>query len=294
MFCIACGRQMSEADKFCSQCGTRRAVIPSDAVVASPPPPPSDARPEKPAPAPQRTIRSTAEIMPIRMQRASIPPPPVQEVDEVVPEEPEVAQSAVPWPMEEERAPRFAAQEPTPVMPPEPVRQAAPPVSEPVPLRQAHPPAAERYAGVPFAAPVDSHEVGHERRKISPVLIGALLVALIALAGIVWMLRSSMSGAGGAAAKVEISIFPTTAKMAAGKSADFKANLTAPPTDQVTWKVDEGDAGGQVQVQRGSEGANSQYSTYTAPKTPGTYHLVASSTVDPTKSATAAITVTAK
>jgi chitinase len=154
-------------------------------------------------------------------------------------------------------------------------------------------PPQERYTSVPFAAPPGSREAVTERRKVSPVLIIAIFVAVIALAGIVWMVRSSMSPSG-AAAKVEITIFPTTAKMAAGKSADFKANLTGPPTDQVTWKVDEGDSGGQVQVQRGSEGANSLYSTYTAPKTPGTYHLIATSTADPTKSATAEITVTAK
>jgi hypothetical protein len=234
--------------------------------------------------------------MPIRMQRPAPPTPPAMtEAGPVETDELELSESVVPWPTEDAVPPAvFAPPEVPPASQPERPRPAAPPA----PIRTAAPPAEaqapqERYTSVPFAAPPGSREAVSERRKVSPVLIIAIFVAAIALAGIVWMVRSSMSP-NAAATKVEITIFPTTAKMVAGKSADFKANLTGPPTDQVNWKVDEGDSGGQVQVQRGSEGANSQYSTYTAPKTPGTYHLIATSTVDPTKSATAEITVTAK
>ena len=35
MFCIACGRQMGDKERYCSQCGTRRAVIPTDAGPAT-------------------------------------------------------------------------------------------------------------------------------------------------------------------------------------------------------------------------------------------------------------------
>lgn len=287
MFCTECGQTMADGAKFCAYCGTRRAV-PTAGVDA--PPTPAPPVPETPPPAaPQtiRTIRSTAEIMPIRLQRPLPPtPPPMTEAGPVETDEPELSESVVPWPTEESAPPLFTPPEPPVVSRSEKTRSTAPPEGAAVP-----PP--ERYTSVPFAAPPGSHDSAGERRRISPVLIGAVIVALIALAGIIWMVRSSMSPSA-AAAKVEISIFPTTAKMAAGKSADFKANLTGPPTDQVIWKVDEGDSGGQVQVQRASEGANSMYSTYTAPKTPGTYHLVASSTADPTKSATAEITVTAK
>ena len=69
MYCIACGRQMGDEERFCSQCGTRRAVIPTDADAAGVTTPP--ARPEQPTspvpPAAVRPIRSTAEIMPIRV-----------------------------------------------------------------------------------------------------------------------------------------------------------------------------------------------------------------------------------
>jgi chitinase len=135
------------------------------------------------------------------------------------------------------------------------------------------------------------------RRQLSPVLIGAILVALIALAGIAWMLRSTMGGGSKAAAPVGITIYPTAAKAVVGKSVDFSATVTGAPTSEVTWKVEEGDNAGQVQTRPGAYSKDDGiqlYSTYTAPKTPGTYHLVATSTADASKSATAEITVVAK
>ncbi len=131
---------------------------------------------------------------------------------------------------------------------------------------------------------------------MSPVLIGAIIVALLAVGGIVWMLRSSMSFGSKPAAKVEITIFPATAKVAVGKPIDFAATVTGAPASEVTWSVEEGDDAGKIQT-RGAyakEGAISLYCTYTAPKNPGTYHLVATSTADSSKSATAEITVAAK
>ena len=150
---------------------------------------------------------------------------------------------------------------------------------------------------VPFADTQVMPETTGGRRQLSPVLVGAILVALIALAGIVWMLRSTMGGGSKAATAVGITIYPTAAKAVAGKGVDFSATVTGAPTSEVTWKVEEGDNGGQVQTRPGaySKGDGIQlYSTYTAPKAPGTYHLVATSTADPSKSATAEITVLAK
>ena len=141
----------------------------------------------------------------------------------------------------------------------------------------------------------DEADVSPTRRKISPVLIGAVIVALLAVGGIVWMLRSSMS-ASGKPANVAITMYPLTAKVVAGKGADFAATVTGAPSSEVTWKMDEGDSAGQIKT-RGAyakEGAISLYCTYTAPKAPGTYHLVATSTADPSKSASAEITVVEK
>lgn len=301
MFCTECGQALAEGAKFCAYCGTRRAIPAADAAVpASPAAPPPKAEPSVSAPpAPVRTIRSTAEIMPIRMQRSAPPPPPtVQEDDTAETEEPDAGQSVVPWPAEGSTTPSlFTTAGPPPVRLPEPVRATTPtPAAHEAVPTEAQAPAAERYAAVPFAAPPGSHDVG-ERRKMSPVLIGAIIVALIAVAGIVWMLRSSISGAGGAAAKVEITIYPTTAKVVAGKSADFAATVTGAPASEVTWSLDEGAAGGQIQPRPQTypkDGTVTFYAAYTAPKTPGTYHLLATSKADTSKSATSEITVTAK
>lgn len=280
MFCTECGQVMADEAKFCAYCGTRRSIAPVvEAAVQAPPP-----RPET---TPMRTIRSTAEIMPIRMQRPAAPPP----VVETSREEPEPAESVMPWPEEESNAPPMYA-------PPEPPvqRERLPPRPVAPPAAVAEAPAAERYVSVPFAASPSSPEVTGERRKVSPILIGAILVALIALGGIGWMLRTSMTTASKAAANVGITIYPTEAKVVAGKSVDFAATITGAPTSDVTWKVEEGDNAGDIRT-RGAyskEGEISLYSTYTSPKTPGTYHLIATSTADTTKSATAEITVTAK
>jgi hypothetical protein len=301
MFCIACGRQMNDEDKFCSQCGTRRAVIPTDVDAASAPTP--SARPEQPSsttpPAPVRPVRSTAEIMPIRVPRTAAPPPAFQDAVPEQAEEPRPSQSVVPWPAEQSASPGlFSTAEASDAREPATTRPAAPatPAYSDAPVRAAEEPAAVGYTSVPFAAPPGSAEASPRRSRMSPVLIGAIIVALLAVGGIVWMLRSSMSLGTKPAAKVEVTIFPATAKVAAGKPIDFAATVTGAPTSEVTWKVEEGDDVGKIQT-RGAyakEGAISLYATYTAPKTPGTYHLVATSTADPSKSASSEITVVGK
>jgi hypothetical protein len=231
--------------------------------------------------------------MPIRVPQAAAPPPAA-----VQPPEPVPSHLVVPWPEEENASPTlFSAPDPSAVVEPAVVRPTAPARSAyaDVPTRAAEVPAAVSYASVPFAAPPGSAEVGTSRSKISPVLIGAVIVALLAVGGIVWMLRSSVSTSA-KPGKVEITMFPVSAKVVAGKGADFAATVNGAPSSEVTWKVEEGDNAGEIKT-RGAyakEGAISLYATYTAPKTPGTYHLVATSTADPSKSASAEITVVEK
>jgi zinc-ribbon domain len=297
MFCIACGRQMSDEERFCSQCGTRRAVIPADADATRVPTPPArlEQSPSATAPATLRPVRSTAEIMPIRMPLPTAPPPAATTAP---PQELTPSHSVVPWPEEESDSPAlYSAPEAAAVIEPEVVRPAAATGSafDEAPARTAEARSSASYASVPFAAPPGSADVGPRRGKISPVLIGAVIVALLAAGGIVWMLRSSVSTSA-KAGKVEITIFPVTAKVVAGKGADFAATVNGAPSSEVTWKVEEGDNAGEIKT-RGAyakEGAISLYATYTAPKTPGTYHLVATSTADPSKSASAEITVVGK
>jgi len=289
MFCTECGQSIADDAKFCAYCGTRRSVPVSPAAAGAPP---TVSSPEPPV-AP-RPVRSTAEIMPIRLQRPPVPQP---RVTEPRPVQPEPDEAVAAWSSEEAVPPPLFAQQ-APVAPEWPaVRPAAPPP----PAYSAVPPAAEvtgpdRYGSVPFADTQVMAETPGGRRRMSPVLIGAIVVALIALAGIVWMVRSTMAGSSKASGPVGITIYPTAAKIVAGKGADFAATVTGAPTSEVTWKVEEGDNEGQIQT-RGAYSKGDEislYCTYTAPKTPGTYHLVATSTADTSKSATSEITVVAK
>ena len=305
MFCTECGQSIADDAKFCAYCGTRRTILARGAAAAAPPPASTSPEPPAVTPPTPRPVRSTAEIMPIRMQRASVPQ---TRVSEAGPVELEQDEPVMPWPAEETTPPPLFAQPPQvaperpparPAAPPTPTYSAPapPPAYTEAPPVATDPPTPERYRSVPFADTQVMPETTGGRRQLSPVLIGAILVALIALAGIAWMMRSTMDGGSKAAAPVGITIYPAAAKAVVGKGVDFSATVTGAPTSEVTWKVEEGDTGGQVQTRPGAYAKDDGiqlYSTYTAPKTPGTYHLVATSTADTSKSATAEITVVGK
>jgi chitinase len=125
-----------------------------------------------------------------------------------------------------------------------------------------------------------------------------ILVIVLLLAGAgtaVWMLHSSLPGkTGSAPLSVVVTIVPASAKVAAGKAFDFSATVSGTDDTQVSWKVEEGDAGGRA-VNRGAkaDGATvSSLAVYIAPRTAGTYHLLATSKADPRESASAEVTVT--
>ena len=287
MFCTECGQQIADDAKFCAYCGTRRsvpAVARETSVPAVQPAPPEPPRAVAP---PASPVRSTADVTPIRTPRPG-PPPPAQHVHQ---EPPQQEDSVVRWPAKEEAPPLFTPPQPVPSSQPEPYRAVAPVQREVA--RPAESAAQPRYRSVTFAAEPGTPESVEGRRKISPVLIGAIVVAVIAIAGIVWMVQSSMLGAGKSNAPIAVTVYPTAAKVAAGKSLDLKADVTGAANSGVTWTVEEGDAGGSVRLQSASTAEeNSLYCTYTAPKTPGTYHVVATSNADKSKSGTGEVTVT--
>jgi uncharacterized protein YjdB len=291
MFCTECGQVMADEAKFCAFCGTRRAIAPASGseVQASATPPRVEAPTATVTPTPVRTIRSTAEIMQMRARPAA-PRSLAEEPHEVEPGPQSLPVPNADWPEEESAAP------PMYVEPPTPSRGRESAASSPAAQSYAAVPEAPRYASVPFAAEPGSPDVFGARRKTSPVLIGAIVVALIALGGIFWMVRSSMSIGGKSSAPVAITIFPTSAKTVVGKGVDFVAEVTGAPTSDVTWSVEEGDSAGEIKTRGASakEDTISLYCTYTPPQRAGTYHLVATSTADKSKSATAEITVTAR
>ncbi|WP_242343897.1 choice-of-anchor D domain-containing protein [Anaeromyxobacter terrae] len=85
------------------------------------------------------------------------------------------------------------------------------------------------------------------------------------------------------AQSVSISVSPTTASLVGGATQAFTATVTGTTNAAVTWSIQEGAAGGSITAS----------GVYTAPATAGTYHVVATSGADRSKTATATVTVTA-
>ena len=81
---------------------------------------------------------------------------------------------------------------------------------------------------------------------------------------------------------VSVAVSPTTASVGAGATVAFTATVSNSSNQGVTWSVREGASGGAV----------TSAGVYTAPSAAGTYHVVATSQADATKSATATVTVT--
>jgi hypothetical protein len=106
-------------------------------------------------------------------------------------------------------------------------------------------------------------------------------LTLLALAGLC-ACGGKVTDTGGAPNAIAVRVQPPSAQVKAGGSVSFAALVTGTASTSVTWSVQEGTAGGSVT----STGA------YTAPGTAGSYHVVATSQADTTKSASAAVTVT--
>jgi hypothetical protein len=82
---------------------------------------------------------------------------------------------------------------------------------------------------------------------------------------------------------VEVAIEPTAAEVAAGGTVAFAAAVTGSAVTDVAWTLAEASGCGSVNTA----------GVYTAPGTAGTCHVVVTSTADPTKGATAVVTVNA-
>lgn len=80
---------------------------------------------------------------------------------------------------------------------------------------------------------------------------------------------------------ISITINPSTATVSEGGSQSFIATVTGSSDTAVIWSVQEGAVGGAITTS----------GVYTAPEGPGTYHIVATSQVDSSKSALATVAV---
>ncbi len=86
-------------------------------------------------------------------------------------------------------------------------------------------------------------------------------------------------------AEVSVTISPTTATVTVNSSQQFIANVTGTSNTAVTWSVDGVNSG------NATVGTISNTGNYTAPGTAGSHTVTATSVADPTKSASAAVTV---
>lgn len=82
-------------------------------------------------------------------------------------------------------------------------------------------------------------------------------------------------------APVVVTVTPSPAAVDACTARTFSAAVTGTSNTAVTWSVQEGAAGGSITTA----------GVYTAPSSAGTYHVVATSKADPTKSAIVTVTV---
>src|SRR2546430_1604843 len=80
---------------------------------------------------------------------------------------------------------------------------------------------------------------------------------------------------------ISVTLSPQTITLAPGGMLQFTASVTGSTDPRVSWTVTEGPQGGSI------DGAG----TYTAPSGTGTFHLVAASIADPSRTATAVVSV---
>lgn len=113
------------------------------------------------------------------------------------------------------------------------------------------------------------------RISFTPTFPGSLLLVCVLA---FWGCGGGSGGGGGN--PVTITISPTTATVNPAASQTFTATVGSTTNTTVTWRVQEA-AGGTV----------TQQGVYTAPNTAGTYHVVAASQADTTKTAAATVTV---
>ncbi len=133
------------------------------------------------------------------------------------------------------------------------------------------------------------------QRGSRKVLIVLMVVLALGVLGVIYLM-SRPAAKHIAAGNVTITVTPTEAEVAAGAAQDFSASVSGSGDTDVTWSVVEGNSGGTI-VSHGAQaqgGSVASLGSYTAPPTPGTYHIVATSKADPTKSATAEALVSGK
>jgi hypothetical protein len=121
--------------------------------------------------------------------------------------------------------------------------------------------------------------------ETQPSLSRLLLPGVLALVLAAWIGCTATIGGPAAPAGSAVAVAPAAVALKPGSTFTFTATvngLDAGQASGVTWSVQEGAQGGTVDPS----------GNYTAPSTIGTYHVVATSVADPSKSGAGAVTVT--
>ncbi len=133
------------------------------------------------------------------------------------------------------------------------------------------------------------------QRGNSRLVIALLVVLALGVLGVIYLM-SRTPAKHAVTGNVTIVISPTEAQVVAGDAHDFSATVTGSGDTDVTWSVQEGSSGGTM-VNHGAKaqgGTVASMAVYIAPSTAGTYHVVATSDADKSKSATAEVLVSGK
>ena len=112
--------------------------------------------------------------------------------------------------------------------------------------------------------------------------VAGLLAGCSAGNGTAIATTSPVSSAPGASS-VSVTIVPNTIGVRHDGTLSFSASVNGSNNVNLIWSVKEGASGGTI----------SDKGSYIAPSAPGIYHVVATSQADPSKNATATVTVTA-
>ena len=308
--CPACGADATPGNKFCLSCGTALA-----APVASVEPH------EAASPAPQAATKAAAAAaspvaQPLLFTAPAAPePPPAAPAEETSAPARSVAAPAIselpaeaPTPFEEPVGAPAAPVEQTPPAAQPQTQQActacgaalAPeqkfclacgtPVGQSVrPAEARTPPASETVAVTPPASAVPFQEGPFPtppRSGSKALVIGVILIAVFGAAG--WFAWQYF-----ARPDVTVTAIPQRIHVAAGGRTSLQANVSGSKDTDVKWSIQEGDKGGQITPQGDMVEGNQSRATamYTAPQTPGTFHVLATSHANPSRTARVEIVV---
>ena len=95
--------------------------------------------------------------------------------------------------------------------------------------------------------------------------------SLFSLFALLCLIGSAGCGAGGLDGTIVV--LPKSAAVATGQTQQFHSSNVENIPKSVSWKVQEGSRGGTIEVVQVPDAALDEVINYTAPQTPGTYHV---------------------